>query len=53
MHFDPPKKLVLVSDASDYGVVAVLSHRMQDGTERSVVRWPIRDTASSKQMTNI
>jgi len=53
VHFDPQKKLVFENDASDYGVGAVLSHRMQDGTERPVVQWPIRDTASSKQMTNI
>ena len=36
MHFDPEKELILVSDASDYGVVALLSHRMENGTKRLI-----------------
>ena len=36
VHFDPKKELILVSDASDYGVGAVLSHKMEDGSERPV-----------------
>ena len=36
MHFDPQKKLILASDASDYGVGAVLSHKMDNGTERPI-----------------
>ena len=32
VHFDPEKELVLETDASDYGVGAVLSHKMKNGT---------------------
>ena len=36
VHFDPEKELVLATDASDYGVGAVLLHKMKNGTERPI-----------------
>ena len=36
IHFNPDLKLVLASDASNYGIGAVLSHEMPDGTERPI-----------------
>ncbi|KAL5515654.1 hypothetical protein EMCRGX_G000851 [Ephydatia muelleri] len=36
-HFDPGKKLLLACDASPYRVAAVLSHQMEDGSDRPIV----------------
>ncbi|CAC5392405.1 unnamed protein product [Mytilus coruscus] len=36
VHFDPKKKLILACDASPYGVGAVLSHKMDDGSDKPI-----------------
>lgn len=36
VHYDPKKKLTVSCDASPYGVGAVLSHEMNDGTVKPV-----------------
>jgi len=36
VHFDPSKELILATDASDYGVGAVLSHKVEGGAERPI-----------------
>ena len=35
-HFDPTKEVILAYDASPYGIGAILSRKMPDGTERPV-----------------
>ena len=36
VHFDPKRKLILACDASPYGIGAVLSYRMDDGTDKPI-----------------
>ena len=36
VHFDPSKDLILLCDASQYHLGGVLSHKMEDGSEKSI-----------------
>ena len=35
-HYDPAKPLIMLCDASPYGIEAVLSHRMPNGDDRPI-----------------
>ena len=51
--FDPAKPLLLATDASPYGVSAVLSHKYDDGSERPIAYYSRTLTDCEKKYTQI
>ena len=59
MHYDPALPLVLAADASAYGVGAVVSHRLPNGSEQPIAyaKWPevciMTSTTAAKTITSL
>ena len=52
-HYDPDLPIVLAGDASAYGLGAVISHKMPDGTERPVAYASRTLTASERNYSQV
>lgn len=52
-HYDPKKKIVLATDASQYGMGAVLMHEFADGTLHPVMHWSSTFNAAEKNYPQI
>lgn len=53
MHYEPSLPLCLVCDASPYGIGAVLSHKMTDGSERPITFASQSLTAAERKYAQI
>lgn len=53
MHFDPNKDIILSCDASPYGVGAVLSHCMENESERPISYVSRTLTAAEKEYSQL
>ena len=53
IHFDPKLQIVLACDASNYGIGAVLAHRMSDSSERPVTYAPRSLTKSERNYSQL
>ncbi|XP_037929798.1 uncharacterized protein K02A2.6-like, partial [Teleopsis dalmanni] len=48
-HFDPAKKIILATDASEYGMGAVLMHQFNDGTLHPIMHYSATFNAAERK----